>query len=78
MTTDNTNMEAEYTAPVPNPDLRSLDRLVGTWKVSGPDIEGQATYKWMEGGFFLLQQRQVEQGRQHEFRRLGVSRRRRV
>jgi hypothetical protein len=41
--------------PQPNPDLKSLDRLVGTWRVSGPDIDGQVTYEWMEGGFFLLQ-----------------------
>ena len=55
MTTDNTNMSAEDTAPKPNPDLRSLDRLVGTWKISGPDIDGQVTFEWMQGGFFLLQ-----------------------
>ncbi len=55
MTTDTANAEAEYTAPVPNPGLKSLDRLVGTWNVSGPDIHGQVTFEWMEGGFFLLQ-----------------------
>lgn len=40
--------------PVPNPDLKSLDRLVGTWKVTG-GAEGQTTYEWMEGGYFLIQ-----------------------
>lgn len=40
----------------PYPGLKSLDKLVGTWKVSGPDIEGQVTYEWMNGGFFLVQQ----------------------
>jgi hypothetical protein len=51
------NIENQYTeeTPTPNPDLRSLDRLVGTWNVSGPDISGQVTYEWMEGGFFLFQ-----------------------
>jgi hypothetical protein len=44
----------ELQAPVPNPDLKSLDRLVGTWKVTGGS-EGQTTYEWMEGGFFLIQ-----------------------
>lgn len=39
----------------PHPDFRSLERLVGTWRVSGPDIEGQVRYTWMEGGHFLLQ-----------------------
>lgn len=40
--------------PAPNPDLKSLDRLVGTWKVSG-GVDGTVTYEWMEGGFFLIQ-----------------------
>ena len=38
----------------PNPDLRSLDRLVGTWQVSG-EAQGQIRYEWSEGGFFLMQ-----------------------
>jgi hypothetical protein len=38
----------------PNHDLKLLDRLVGTWKVSG-GTQGQSRYEWMEGGFFLLQ-----------------------
>ncbi len=41
-------------SPNPNPDLKSLDRLVGSWKLSG-DTEGTVTYEWMEGGFFLIQ-----------------------
>lgn len=40
--------------PAPNPDLRALDKLVGTWEVSG-GAEGTITYEWMEGGFFLVQ-----------------------
>jgi hypothetical protein len=38
----------------PNPDLRSLEKLIGTWKVSG-EADGTVTYEWVEGGFFLLQ-----------------------
>jgi hypothetical protein len=38
----------------PSSALRSLDRLVGTWELSG-DVGGTVTYEWMEGGFFLLQ-----------------------
>ena len=38
----------------PNPDLRSLERLIGTWKVSG-EADGTVRYAWVEGGFFLLQ-----------------------
>ena len=31
----------------PNPKLRRLDHLVGTWKVTGPQIEGQVSFEWM-------------------------------
>lgn len=41
-------------APTPNPDLKGLDKLVGRWRQSG-GIEGEITYEWMEGGFFLVQ-----------------------
>lgn len=51
---DSYDTQAEAQLPQPNPDLRSLDRLVGTWKVSG-GAEGQVVYEWMEGGFFLKQ-----------------------
>jgi hypothetical protein len=40
--------------PKPNSDLQSLDRLIGTWKQSG-EVEGEITYEWAEGGFFLVQ-----------------------
>lgn len=40
--------------PVPNPDLKTLDRLIGTWQISG-GATGTSRYEWMEGGFFLLQ-----------------------
>jgi hypothetical protein len=43
-----------YQDQTPNSDLRSLDRLVGMWNVSG-GAEGKVTYEWLEGGFFLLQ-----------------------
>lgn len=39
----------------PHSGLKNLNKLVGTWNVSGPDISGQVTYEWMEGGFFLMQ-----------------------
>lgn len=45
----------------PSPGLKSLDRLVGTRKVSGPEVQGQVTYKWMEGGFFRGQHVYLEQ-----------------
>jgi hypothetical protein len=40
--------------PTPAADVRALDPLVGTWKVSG-GVTGTVTYEWMDGGFFLLQ-----------------------
>ena len=46
--------------PAPHPDLRPLDRLVGTWHVSG-GAEGTATYEWIEGGHFLIQRVDLEQ-----------------
>jgi hypothetical protein len=46
--------------PTPGPDLRALDRLVGTWTISG-GARGTAAYEWMEGGFFLLQRVELEQ-----------------
>ena len=36
------------------PDLKALDRLVGSWEVSGDYVEGTSSFEWMEGGFFLL------------------------
>jgi hypothetical protein len=46
--------------PQPNPDLQGLDRLVGTWNVAG-GAQGQVTYEWMQGGFFLIQHVELEQ-----------------
>lgn len=43
----------------PDPVLRQLDRLVGTWKVSG-EAEGEVAYELMEGGFFLIQHVDLE------------------
>lgn len=50
------NYEARgYQQPAePAPNVRALDRLVGTWELSG-DVEGTVKYEWMEGGFFLIQ-----------------------
>lgn len=51
MSTDPTT---EPTPAGPHPDLRSLDRLVGRWRLS-EETSGTVTYEWMEGGHFLLQ-----------------------
>src|SRR6185436_13171669 len=39
----------EPQTPEPNPNLKNLERLVSTWKVSGPDIDGNVTFEWMDG-----------------------------
>jgi hypothetical protein len=52
--TENTD-SPKLPAPQPSLALQQLDRLVGTWQVTG-GAEGQVTYRWLEGGFFLLQQ----------------------
>ena len=56
------NAYAQEQPPQPNPDLKSLDKLIGTWKVSGPDIKGKVTFEWLEGGFFLIQHFDFIQG----------------
>ena len=60
MADDNTNTKAQQQTSQPNPDLRRLDTLVGTWEVSG-GAQGKVTYEWMEGGFFLVQHVDLEQ-----------------
>lgn len=47
----------------PNPDLKPLERLIGTWKQSG-ELDGEIRYEWAEGGFFLLQHVDFTQGGQ--------------
>ena len=46
--------EPESSDEAANPDLRSLDRLVGSWTL-GEDTAGTATYEWLPGRHFLLQ-----------------------
>lgn len=43
--TDDKNPQEAYEAPVPNTDLKTLNRLVGTWELSG-DATGRVTYEW--------------------------------
>jgi hypothetical protein len=50
-------------APARNPGLKALDRLVGTWKASG-ETQGELSYEWLPGGFFLMARGDTEQGGQ--------------
>lgn len=47
-------------SPMVEPDLQQLDRLVGTWEVSG-GATGRVEFEWMAGGFFLIQRVNLEQ-----------------
>jgi hypothetical protein len=62
---DDTDAQDYGRPPEPNPDLKSLDRLVGTWEMSG-GVQGRVTFEWMEGGFFLIQRVDLE----HDGRRI--------
>lgn len=54
MTEENSKQPA-----TPNPALKALDVMVGTWNLVGRDfttkeeIRRRSTFEWMEGGFFL-------------------------
>ncbi len=61
MANDRSKGQTGSEAPTPYPGLKPLDRLVGTWKISG-EAEGETTYEWMEGGFFLIARGQLKQG----------------
>ena len=68
MVDDANNAQAIQQPPQPNPDLKNLDILVGTWEMSG-DVHGQVT-EWMAGGFFLIQR--VDLGSQDGQRIKGI------
>jgi hypothetical protein len=54
-------------APTPDPSLKSLDKFVGTWSMKGhlvgsdkENIVGKATFHWLEGGFFMQQDLEMD------------------
>jgi hypothetical protein len=61
----NEREQTAFGAPPPDPELRRLDPLVGTWRakdrtmdgVFGPGVpvRSQETFSWLEGGYFLVQ-----------------------
>lgn len=54
-------------AAIPNPALKPLSILVGTWRMVGshpslPDtLHGQTTFKWLEGGAFLMMHSETQE-----------------
>jgi hypothetical protein len=61
MSNTDTNVQGESQLAGPNPDLRTLDRLIGTWKVTG-GAQGTERYEWMEGGYFLIHRFDFDHG----------------
>lgn len=54
--------EALYMLPEPDPALKRLDGLVGTWSIKGHTLDSKVdnvsaltTFEWLSGGFFLKQ-----------------------
>jgi len=62
---ENGNTQNLQQPPAPDPELRRLDPLVGTWKakdrtqdsILGPGVPVTNTeeFNWLEGGYFLVQ-----------------------
>ncbi len=53
--------------PQPDPALKRLDKLVGTWTMKGhligsdvDNIVGRTTFQWLDGGFFLQQDVEID------------------
>lgn len=50
--------------------MQALDRLVGTWTVSG-EAEGTISYEWLDGGHFLVQRGTlIQEGHENRFTEL--------
>ncbi|MER6916922.1 hypothetical protein ABT354_35200 [Streptomyces sp. NPDC000594] len=52
--TATTTAPAGGPAPLADREVSALNRLVGTWRVSG-GAEGTVTFRWLAGGHFLVQ-----------------------
>ncbi len=59
---DNNNNNQAMQMPAPDPALKRLDKLVGSWTMKGrtldsneDNISGRTTFEWLPGGFFLQQ-----------------------
>ena len=64
---DDTRTQSAFGTPPPDPELRRLDPLVGTWKQKAEDRTGDTvlgpgvsvasseSFSWLDGGYFLVQ-----------------------
>ncbi len=48
-------MSTNETADARRAALHTLDRLIGTWAIDGPNTNGTVRYTWFEGDAFLVQ-----------------------
>jgi Protein of unknown function (DUF1579) len=58
--------QSAFDAPPPDPELKRLEPLVGTWRteghtqqsVFGPGVPvtSTETFRWLDGGYFLVQE----------------------
>jgi hypothetical protein len=62
---DDSNAQPQM--PTPDPALKHLERLVGTWSMEGHlvgsdenNIRGEASFGWLPGGFFLQQRLKLD------------------
>ncbi|UBU18027.1 DUF1579 family protein [Nonomuraea gerenzanensis] len=66
--TDTVTENPQNQFPTPDPTLNALEPLVGTWDMTGKDLNsgdplgGRLVFEWMEGGFFLVQQHEMDHG----------------
>ncbi len=61
---DSNNNLAGKIPPEPYSVLKTLEPLLGKWKVSGGFVEGEVSFEWLEGGYFLVQQVNIKHGDQ--------------
>jgi hypothetical protein len=70
---DTTAAEDDFQPFTPDPALRRLDALVGDWQMTGnfvgsdeENIVGRARFHWLDGGFFLVQDIEIDFAGQYE------------
>ena len=61
------NNEQAMQMPAPDPALKRLERLVGSWTIKGRTLDsdednifGKVTFEWLPGGFFLQQRIEMD------------------
>lgn len=61
MAGDNNALAGEL-PETPHPELKKLAKLIGNWKISGDEVEGELRFEWMEGGHFFIHHFDIQQG----------------